>query len=79
MAAYMSYIDTTINPKTGFTSEAILGDWLGPQNGMQGTDFLATAYHAYDLGIMAKVAAILGKVKRCGDVHHTIRGSQGLL
>lgn len=61
MAAYMSYIDTTINPKTGFTSEAILGDWLGPQNGMQGTDFLATAYHAYDLGIMAKVAAILGK------------------
>jgi alpha-L-rhamnosidase len=38
-----------------------LGDWLGPQNNALGSAFLVTAYHAYDLGIMAKVAEILGK------------------
>ncbi len=61
MAAYMAYLETTIDPKTGLTSDGQLGDWLGPQNNALGTSFLATAYHAYDLGIMAKVAAILGK------------------
>jgi alpha-L-rhamnosidase len=39
-----------------------LGDWLGPQNNQLGTAFLVTAYHAYDLGIMAKVAAVLDRV-----------------
>jgi alpha-L-rhamnosidase len=34
---------------------------LGPQTEALGTDFLVTAYHAYDLGIIAKVAQILGK------------------
>ena len=61
MAAYMDYLETTIDPKTGLSSDAQLGDWLGPQNNALGSAFLATAYHAYDLGIMAKVAEILGK------------------
>ena len=59
MAAYMEYLDTTIDPKTGLSSDAQLGDWLGPQNNALGAAFLATAYHAYDLGIMAKVANVL--------------------
>jgi len=61
MAAYIAYLDTTIDPKTGLSSDGQLGDWLGPQNNALGSAFLVTAYHAYDLGIMAKVAAVLGK------------------
>ena len=61
MAAYMAYLETTIDPKTGLSSDGQLGDWLGPQNNALGSAFLVTAYHAYDLGIMAKVAELLGK------------------
>jgi alpha-L-rhamnosidase len=61
MAAYMAYLETTVDPKTGLSSDGQLGDWLGPQNNALGSAFLVTAYHAYDLGIMAKVADILGK------------------
>lgn len=61
MAAYMSYLETTIDPKTGLSSDAQLGDWLGPQNNALGSAFLATAYHAFDLDIMSKVATVLGK------------------
>jgi alpha-L-rhamnosidase len=61
MAAYMAYLETTVDPKTGLSSDGQLGDWLGPQNNALGSAFLVTAYHAYDLGIMAKVAETLGK------------------
>jgi alpha-L-rhamnosidase len=66
MVAYMSYLETTINPNTGLSSDDALGDWLGPQNDQLGTAFLVTAYHAYDLGIMAKVATALGKTADAG-------------
>ncbi len=61
MAAYIDYLETTIDPKTGFTSDGQLGDWLGPQNNALGTPFLTTAYHAYSLDIMAQAAQVLGK------------------
>ncbi len=61
MAAYIDYLETTIDPKTGLTSDGQLGDWLGPQNNALGTAFLATAYHAYDLDLMAQVATVLDK------------------
>ena len=61
MAAYVDYLETTIDPATGLSSDAALGDWLGPQNNALGSPFLATAYHAYDLGIMVRVAEIVGK------------------
>ncbi len=61
MAAYVDYLESTVDPKTGLSSDAQLGDWLGPQNNALGSAFLATAYHAYDLEIMAKVAEILGR------------------
>ncbi len=61
MAAYIDYLETTIDPNTGLSSDGQLGDWLGPQNNALGTPFLVTAYHAYDLGIMAQVAQILDK------------------
>ena len=61
MVAYIDYLQTTINPETGITSDGQLGDWLGPQNNMLGTPYLTTAYHVYDLWIMKNVAKILGK------------------
>ncbi|NEW81595.1 MAG: family 78 glycoside hydrolase catalytic domain [Mariniphaga sp.] len=61
MVKYMDYLETTIDPKTGLSSDGQLGDWLGTQNNILGTAFLVTAYHAYDLGIMSKVAKVLRK------------------
>ncbi|MDB5131494.1 MAG: Bacterial alpha-L-rhamnosidase [Mucilaginibacter sp.] len=61
MSAYMAYVDSTISKKTGLSTDAQLGDWLGPQNNQLGPDFLVTAYHIFDLGIMVKVAEVLNK------------------
>jgi len=61
MVRYMDYLETTIDEKTGISSDGQLGDWLGPQNNQLGQAFLTTAYHAYDLEIMSKVASLLGK------------------
>ncbi len=61
MAAYVAYLETTIDPKTGLSSDGQLGDWLGPQNNALGSAFLVTAYHAFSLDIMAKAADLLGK------------------
>ncbi len=61
MAAYIDFLDNSIDPKTGLTSDANLGDWLGPQNNALGPQFLATAYHVFDLEIMTQVATLLGK------------------
>lgn len=61
MAAYIDYLETTINPQSGLSSDAQLGDWLGPQNNMLGSAYLATAYHVYDLGLMARIAEALGR------------------
>ncbi|MEZ5072964.1 MAG: hypothetical protein R2751_18965 [Bacteroidales bacterium] len=61
MVAYVDYLDGTLDPNTGITSDGQLGDWLGPQNNLLGTPFLTTAYHVFDLWIMKNVAGILGK------------------
>jgi alpha-L-rhamnosidase len=61
MVKYMDYLETARDPKTGLSFDGTLGDWLGPQNNQLGSAFLVTAYHAYDLDIMSKVAALLGK------------------
>jgi alpha-L-rhamnosidase len=61
MVKYMDYIETTINKETGLSSDGQLGDWLGPQNNQLGPDYLVTAYHVFDLGIMVKVAEVLNK------------------
>jgi len=61
MVAYIDYLETTIDPNTGITTDGQLGDWLGPQNNKLGTPYLTTAYHVYDLWIIKSVADILGK------------------
>ena len=72
MVKYIDYLKTTIDKETGYSSDAQLGDWLGPQNNKLGTAFLATAYHIYDLSIMIEAAKVLGKpadVARFAKMH----------
>lgn len=61
MAKYMDYLASTVSKETGLTSEAVLGDWLGPQNNQTGSAILVTAYHVFNLEIMTRVAEILEK------------------
>ncbi len=61
MKAYIQYIQTTLSPETGLSSDGQLGDWLGPQNNQLGTAYLVTAYHIYDLWIISQVASLLGE------------------
>lgn len=60
MVAYVDYLESQLDPRTGFSRDAQLGDWLGPQNLQLGQPFLATAYQAYDLRIVSQVARLLG-------------------
>jgi len=62
MVAYIDYLNENIDPKTGMCTDVQLGDWLGPQNNKLGAQFLATAYHVFDLQIIKDVAKALGKV-----------------
>ena len=57
----MDYLSSNIDKNTGLSTDTALGDWLGPQYAQLGTAFIVTAYHIYDLEIMAKLAAILGR------------------
>jgi alpha-L-rhamnosidase len=71
MRAYVDYLASTIGGD-GLSSDNTLGDWLGPQNNQLGADFLVTAYHVYDLWIVAKTAELLGKAsdaKRLWQMH----------
>ena len=61
MVAYIDYLDKSIDPETGMCRDVQLGDWLGPQNNKLGAQYLATAYHVFDLQIIKETAKILGK------------------
>jgi alpha-L-rhamnosidase len=61
MAKYVDFLSQSLDKETGLSSDATLGDWLGPQNNQLGTSYLVTAYHVYDLWIMSQVAKVLGK------------------
>ncbi|WP_228552275.1 family 78 glycoside hydrolase catalytic domain [Gracilibacillus salitolerans] len=63
MANYMSYLDSVVDPETGFITESQLDDWLSPERGQTGAQNLWVAYHAYDLWIMSQVAEVLGKAE----------------
>lgn len=63
MVRYIDYLESTVDPKTGISTDGQLGDWLGPQNNQLGSGYLVAAYHAYDLHIMSKVASLLGMME----------------
>ena len=61
MQSYVEFLTTKINPKTGILNEGPLGDWLSPEGFKNDDTLLWTAYHLYDLEILAKTAELLGK------------------
>jgi alpha-L-rhamnosidase len=68
MKSYIKYIfEKNIDPKTNILTQenpnfwGNLGDWLGPEQGKNDNSLLWEAYFIFDLEIMKKVAAILGK------------------
>jgi alpha-L-rhamnosidase len=76
MVDYIDYLEGTLDPETGVTTDGQLGDWLGPQNNQLGTPFLTTAYHVFDLWIMKQVAGLLGKQEdaaRFGEMYRERR------
>lgn len=61
MVRYADFLLAHIDPETGLQTAGELGDWLGPQNGKTENGLLWMAYYIYDLDILAKTAAILGR------------------
>lgn len=61
MTRYIDFLNAHVDQKTGLQTAGELGDWLGPQNGKTENGLLWMAYYVYDLEIMAKTAAVLGK------------------
>ncbi len=66
MKRYVSYIlDKTIDPETNLLVQnrvwGDLCDWLGPEDSRNDKSLLWEAYFIYDLELMGKIAAVLGK------------------
>ena len=63
MKQYIDYLRKYIDPKTGILTEGRLGDWLGQEQLKNDNTLLWESYFIYDLEIMAKTAALLGKTE----------------
>ncbi len=66
MARYIDFIlDNEIDPSTNLIVQnrawGDLCDWLGPEDGKNDKPLVWEAYFIYDLDLMAKMAAVLGK------------------
>src|SRR5687768_202215 len=68
MKKYIEYLlEKNLDPKTGLLiqenpgSWGNLGDWLSPEEGRNNKTLLWEAYFIYDLELMGKIAAALGK------------------
>lgn len=69
MKSYLHHLDAATD-ENGLITDSRLGDWLGPENSKNENHFLVTAYHVYDLGIMAQIAAILGRKEDAAEFQH---------
>jgi alpha-L-rhamnosidase len=68
MQKYLAYLDTRIDAGNGVLDDGPLGDWLSPEGSRNDNTLLWSAYHVYDLNILAQTAAILGKSQQA-DVY----------
>ena len=64
MKRYVDYLDTRRDPGTGIINEGPLGDWLAPEYVLNETALLFTAYYAYDLRILSKMAWGFLKIRK---------------
>ncbi len=61
MKAYVEFLNTKIDPKTGILNEGPLGDWLSPEGFKNEDTAFWAAYHLKDLEILGQTASLLGK------------------
>jgi alpha-L-rhamnosidase len=61
MKRYVNFLETKVEKNTGILNEGPLGDWLSPEGNKNDNTLFWMAYYAYDLEIVAKTAALLGK------------------
>ncbi|MGV3765980.1 MAG: family 78 glycoside hydrolase catalytic domain [Chitinophagaceae bacterium] len=67
MKAYLLYLESQIDPVTKVLCEnerknwGSLGDWLSPEYDRTEKSLLWEAYFIYDIGVMEKIATLLGK------------------
>lgn len=62
MKKYIDFLATKVDKTTGILNEGPLGDWLSPEGNKNDNTLFWMSYYAYDLDMMSKMAAILGKV-----------------
>ena len=67
MKTYVEFLNSKIDPETGILNEGPLGDWLSPEGFKNEDTMFWAAYHMYDLDILAKTAALLGKTADAGE------------
>jgi alpha-L-rhamnosidase len=63
MKRYVEFLNSKIDPATGILNEGPLGDWLSPEGFKNDDTLFWAAYHLYDLEILSKSAALLGKTE----------------
>ncbi|MCV9387400.1 glycoside hydrolase family 78 protein [Reichenbachiella ulvae] len=61
MKAYVNFLETKQDAKTGILDEGPLGDWLSPEGYKNDNSLLWTAYQVYDLRVVYQSAELLGK------------------
>jgi alpha-L-rhamnosidase len=61
MKSYLQFLETKVNKTTGILNEGPLGDWLSPEGNKNDNTLFWMAYFAYDLDLVSKAAAALGK------------------
>ena len=61
MKRYIAFLETKVDKKTGILNEGPLGDWLSPEGNKNDNTLFWMSYFAYDLDIMSKMAAAIGK------------------
>ncbi len=73
MKRYIQFLETKVDKNTGILNEGPLGDWLSPEGNKNDNTLFWMAYFAYDLEIVNKAAAILGKPEDASKFHQRMQ------
>lgn len=73
MKNYLQFLESKIDKSTGILNEGPLGDWLSPEGNKNDNTLFWMAYFAYDLEIVSKVAAVLGKSEEAIIYHNRMQ------
>ena len=65
MERYADHLEACVDDDGNISEHTMLelGDWLGPENSRNDVGYLLTAYELYDLDILARAEAVLGRTE----------------